>query len=372
MLKSPFVDLLQATFLCTASVLMFVAPEWAGRSRRPKGRVFRWARRIGVRTGSEERATKVVGILAAHVSAGAELPEPERLRLRLEDHRFSVLSILLVWLIPAAGVGACLVVVLNGDFAHGHPWLMPLMWGMLGAVMVLCETDRRMLARSLPLEHTTLMAVCAVEACRPPGEGEAEVRGSTRGSAVCAGVDDLCAAVVRHVEREPRRTDAVHRARLRAQAQEVVRNLHAAKVRLLEGDQAALGDLCTVIASLLARTVAPAHTTGSTRTLVAVDVLTADPEWQGPPSAHESTGAKLLGSGLFIAGLIGIGWLLPLLHVPEPLTLPLLVIMATAIQRVLKRRLPVPDLPQDLMPPVPPPLSPPAPSPAREAVGEPR
>ncbi|MFE2852024.1 hypothetical protein ACFXJO_12945 [Streptomyces lavendulae] len=57
-----------------------------------------------------------------------------------------------------------------------------------------------------------------------------------------------------------------------------MRNLHAAKVRLLEGDQAALGDRCTVIASAPRPHGRSAHTTGSTRTLVAVEVLTADPE----------------------------------------------------------------------------------------------
>ncbi|MFI8265502.1 hypothetical protein [Streptomyces sp. NPDC085665] len=62
----------------------------------------------------------MVGILAAHVASGAELPERERLRLRLEHHRFLVLLILLVWLVPAAGVGACLFLVLNGDFADGQ------------------------------------------------------------------------------------------------------------------------------------------------------------------------------------------------------------------------------------------------------------
>ncbi|MCY0931661.1 hypothetical protein OTB20_36875 [Streptomyces sp. H27-H1] len=117
----------------------------------------------------------------------------------------------------------------------------------------LAEADRRMLNRSLPLEYTTVTAVGAVEACRVVPETEQEeVRGHSRGSSICAAVDDLCAAIGRQAELKPRRTDPVHRARVRAEALEAVRNLHAAKARLVEGDQAALTDLFAILGSLLA------------------------------------------------------------------------------------------------------------------------
>ncbi|MFJ3926363.1 hypothetical protein [Streptomyces sp. NPDC090022] len=356
MMKSLLTHLLWGTSVYTALALWLVGPQWAGRSRRPHGRVFRAARRIGWGRSSQDRAAEVVATLAAHVPAGAELPDAGRLRLRLEDRRFSALSVLLVWLFPGLGVVACVFLVLNGEFSEGRPWLMPLLWGMFGAVLVLCEVDRRMLARSLPLEHTTLMAVRAVEACRPPAREDREARGYSYGSAVCAAVDDLCAALGRYAELEPRRTDPVHRARLRAQAQEVVRNLHAAKVRLVDGDRSALGDLYAIVASLLSRTVAPAHEPASAGPLVATAALTADPAWQGPPPRTEATGAKLLGYGLFVGTLIAFGWLLSLLNLPEALSLPLLVVMAGAIHRALKHRLPVPDLPQDLTPAAPSPV----------------
>ncbi|MFJ3205085.1 hypothetical protein [Streptomyces sp. NPDC086989] len=292
----------------------------------------------------------MLAVLAAHTPAGAELPDQDRLRVRLEDRRFSVLSILLVWAFPYVGVMTALFLVLNGDFSARHPWMLALVWGMFGGIIVVTEVDRRMLARSVPLEHTTLMAVIAVEACQAPEPEQREVRGHSYGSVVCAAVDDLCAALGRQAELEPRRTDPVHRARLRAQAQEVARNLHAAKVRLVEGDQSALADLHAIIGSVLARTVAAAHRPENSGHLVAAEVLTADPDWQGPPSRNESTRAKVLGYALFIGGLIAIGQLLSALNLPEAVTLPLLGVLAGGTHRALKHRLPVPALPESLSP----------------------
>ncbi|MFJ9343756.1 hypothetical protein ACIRP0_31415 [Streptomyces sp. NPDC101733] len=368
MLKSLFVELLLGVAVYIGVSLMLIGLQWVGRSRRPKGRVFRWIRRLGLGKHSEGRAAEVLAVLTAHTLTGAELPDAKRLCLRLEDHRFSALSILLVWLFPGLGLGVCLV-LLNGEFAQGQPWLMALVWGAFGAVMVLCEVDRRMLARSLPLEHTTLMAVCAVEACEPSENQVDEVRGYTRATMVCGGIDRLCAALARHAEVEPRRTDSVHRARLRAQAQEVVRNLHAAKVRLLEGDQDALADLCTIIASLLARTVAPANAVNSTRPLVAAEVLTADPEWQGPPPSRESAGANLLGFGVFIAAFVAVGWGISLLNIHEALVLPLAAITVTGLHRALSGRVPLPALPMELRLTAPPTPAPDAPSAPGEAAG---
>ncbi|MFB6578511.1 hypothetical protein ACFCYC_13965 [Streptomyces sp. NPDC056402] len=110
---------------------------------------------------------------------------------------------------------------------------------------------------------------------------------------------DPCQALARQAELEPRRTDPAHRARLRAEALEVVRNLHAAKVRLIEGDRTALASLFAILGPLLARTVAPTHL--NPRPLVSAEVLTADPSrrfsarWPAP--AMRTTRAQVGGSG---------------------------------------------------------------------------
>ncbi|MET9959366.1 hypothetical protein ABZ128_09825 [Streptomyces sp. NPDC006326] len=350
MLKSLFMEFVWGIGLYVGVTLCLVAPQWTTRTRMPRGRVFRLARRMGWGKPSDVRAAEVLQALREQVPAGADLPGPERLQRRLDDRRFSIFSILLLWLFPYLGVVAALFLVLNGHFDDGSPWMVPLVWGMFGGVLVIAEVDRRMLARSVPLEHTTLMAVRVVEACREPATRQEEARGHSRSSAVCASVDELCAALDRQVELEPRRTDAVHRARLRAEALEVVRNLHAAKVRIAEGDSAALATLFGIIGSLLAGTVTPTHLSSSARPLVSAELLTADPDWEGPPLRNASLGAKVLGFGLFIAGLVAVGKLLSLLSLPEPLTWALVVLVAGAGHRALKRRIPVPDLPTELLP----------------------
>ncbi|OEJ22258.1 hypothetical protein [Streptomyces subrutilus] len=332
-----------------ALTLPFVAPLWAGRARRPGGAVFRFAQRRGLLKTSAERAAHVVRALGEQIPAGGEAPDVDRLRQRLDDRRCSILSILTLWLFPYLGVVAALFVLLNGRFGAGYLWMV-LVWGMFGGVLVLADVDRRMLARSLPLEHTTFMAVQVVEACLPPEPSRVELRGRSRVSAICASVDDLCAALGRQANLEPRRTDALHRARLRAEALEVVRNFHAAKIRLVEGDQAALGTLYAVIGSLLTRTVAPTHLPESASRLVAPEVLSADESWEGPPLRNESAGAKALGYVVFIVGLAGFGYVLSLLNLPEPLAWALLILMAGAGHRVLNRWLPVPTLPTELSP----------------------
>ncbi|MGW6857249.1 hypothetical protein [Streptomyces xanthophaeus] len=366
MLKSLFAHLVWATGLYTVVAFWFVAPRWTLRVRMPRGRIFRIARRTRVAKSVTTRAARAVGALSAQAPAGAEIPEIERLEQRLDDYRCSSLSIMLVWLSACPGVLAALFIALNSDIDDGYPWLMPLLWGGLGGIFVLAEVDRRMLNRSLPLEHTTLMAVGAVEACRVVPETEhGEVRGHSRSSSICAAIDDLCAAIGRQAELEPRRTDPVHRARLRAEALEVVRNLHAAKVRLVEGDEAALTTLFAILGSLLARTVAPTHL--GPRSLVSAEVLAADPDWEGPPLRNESVGAKILGYGLFVAGLVAVGKLLSFMSLPEPLTWLLLGLMASAGHGALKRWLPVPALPTELLSG--PAATPPHPEPVAERAG---
>ncbi|MFG3001762.1 hypothetical protein [Streptomyces sp. NPDC048340] len=139
----------------------------------------------------------------------------------------------------------------------------------------------------------------------------------------------------------------MHRARVRPEALEVVRNLHAAKVWLVEGDRAALTDLFAILGSLLARTVAPTHR--HPRPLVCAAVLTADPSWEGPPLSSDSIGSKLLGYGLSITGLAAVGKLVSLLNLPDPLTWALIALTAGA-GHSLKRWLPVPALPMELLP----------------------
>ncbi|GHI90441.1 hypothetical protein [Streptomyces xanthophaeus] len=366
MLKSLFAHLVWATGLYTVVAFWFVAPRWTLRVRMPRGRIFRIARRTRVAKSVTTRAARAVGALSAQAPAGAEIPEIERLEQRLDDYRCSSLSIMLVWLSACPGVLAALFIALNSDIDDGYPWLMPLLWGGLGGIFVLAEVDRRMLNRSLPLEHTTLMAVGAVEACRVVSETEhGEVRGHSRSSSICAAIDDLCAAIGRQAELEPRRTDPVHRARLRAEALEVVRNLHAAKVRLVEGDEAALTALFAILGSLLARTAAPTHL--GPRPLVSAEVLAADPDWEGPPLRNESVGAKVLGYGLFVAGLVAVGKLLSLMSLPEPLTWLLLGLMASAGHGALKHWLPVPALPTELLSG--PTATPPHPEPAADRAG---
>ncbi|MFD5414041.1 hypothetical protein [Streptomyces nojiriensis] len=349
MLKSLFVYLVWASGLYTMVAFWFVAPLWTGRSRMPRGRVFRFARRRQAAKSVSARAVGTVGTLSAQAPTGAEIPEAELLERRLDDYRCSILSILTLWLFPCLGVLSALFLALNSDVDQGHPWMMPLLFGALGVIGALAEIDRRMLNRSVPLEYTALMAVGAVEACRVVPEGErSEVRGHSRGSSICAALEDLSQALGRQAELEPRRTDPVHRARLRAEALELVRNIHAAKVRFIEGDQAALTSLFAILGSLLARTAAPTHL--NPRPLVSAEVLTADPSWEGPPLRNESTGSKLLGYGLFVALLVAVGKALSLLSLPEPLTWGLVVLMAGAGHRALKRRLPVPSLPAELLP----------------------
>lgn len=349
MLKDVFAGLVWATGLYIVVALWFVAPRWTARLRMPRGRVFRLFRRGDVAKSVTVRAARTVGALSTHAPAGRELPDTRSLEQRLDDYRCSVLSILLLWSFAWLGLLAAVFLALNSDVEDGYPWMMPLLVVSIAGVGVLAETDRRMLSRSLPLEYTTVMAVGAVEACRVVPETEHdEVRGHSRASSICAAVDDLCAALGRQAELEPRRTDPVHRARVRAEALEVVRNLHAAKVRLVEGDQGALTDLFALLGSLLARTVAPTHLNSGP--LVSAELLTADPSWEGPPLRNETVGAKLLGDGLFVAGLVVVGKLMSLLNLPEPLTWGLFVLMAGTGHRGLKRWLPVPTLPAELLP----------------------
>lgn len=349
MMKSLFENLMGVTALYIALTLTAVAPLWTGRARRPRGALFRFVRGAGLLRKSTERATRTVRELRERIPAEAEAPDVELLARRLFDRRCSILSVLLLWSFPYVGVVASLLILLNGRFTTGYLW-MALVWSMFGGVLVLADVDRRMLARSLPLEHTTLMAVGVVEACRAPEPSQDEARGRSRSSAICESIDDLCTALVRQASLEPRRTDAVHRALLRAEALEVVRNLHAAKVRLVEGDRAALGTVYALIGSLLARTVTPTHLEESSSRLVSADVLTADPNWEGPPQRSESAGAKVLGYALFIAGLVALGQVVSLLNLPEPLAWPVLLLVAGAGHRALKRRLPVPALPAELLP----------------------
>ncbi|WP_371619905.1 hypothetical protein [Streptomyces sp. NBC_00454] len=355
MMKSLFDQFVWGTALYIALTLPLVPPLWTGRARRPRGVVFRFAQRAGLMKTSAARAARTVRALREHTQAGAEVPDTERLRQRLDDRRCSVMSILLLWSIPYLGVIAALFLLLNGGFASGYQWIV--VWSMFGGVLVLADVDRRMLARSLPIEHTTVMAVGVVEACGAPDPSQHEVRGHTRNSAICASIDDLCAALGRQAALEPRRTDAVHRARLRAEALEVVRNLHAAKIRLVEGDRAALGTLYAIVGSLLARAATPTHLPESSSRLVCADVLTADPNWEGPPLRNESPAAKALGYALFIAGLAATGQLLSLLTLPEPLPWVLILLTAGAGHRVLKRWLPVPALPAELLPTSSPPVA---------------
>ncbi|GGY67016.1 hypothetical protein [Streptomyces xanthochromogenes] len=350
MVKNIFSWCLIGSALYVLTALALVAPQWVDRKRVPRSWVGRLALRFRLMRPRRSRVVRVRQLLAEHHVADAELPSADRLEKRFTDLTCSLATIYLLWLLPFLGVLAALMIMVNARVVSSF-WMLVLLWGLLTSVLVLADVDRRSLLRSVPHEHTVHMAIRAWEAITSHGSPDGEIRGRTRNSAFCDAIGDLCDALERQAELEPRRTDPVHRSRLRDHAHEIVRNLHTGKIRLSEGDQDQLAALARIIASVLKYASAPTNALGSSTRLADPHLLSPDPDWDGPRPQTGSPALGALGYALFICIVAGAGYLLSLTHFPEAITSVLVVLAVGAGHALLKRmRLPFPSLPPSPQP----------------------
>lgn len=299
-----------------------------------------WLRKVNLITASRDRSTRAVALLQAEGVAEADLPETHLLERRLADRASSLGSIYGIWLVPAVGVVVALLTLTTTRFST-HSYFVIIMWIMFGTLLALADTDRRMYDRSVPHEATAAAAVTALEAITSPGtrsggRGPGEWRGHTRNSAVCKAVDDLCAALRRRAEVEPRHADPVLRDRLREQAWLTVRNLHDAKVKALVGEEGAEGRLAVLLASILRRAVAPTNVRTATVDLVSPTLLISAPDWDGQARRRPSALAYVGSHGFFALLVGGSGLLFTLLRLPDAVVGILVAALAGAGHRLLR------------------------------------
>ncbi|MFD9485233.1 hypothetical protein ACFWBX_14815 [Streptomyces sp. NPDC059991] len=342
MAKNIFVWCLFGSGLYMLTALVFVAPHWIDRTRVPRGSIGHLALRLRLMKPRRDRVLRVRQLLADHQVADAELPPTDRLEKRVSDLTCSLASIYVLWLLPFLGLLTAIEVVINARFTT-NAGIALLPWSLLTLVLVLAGMDRRSLERSVPREHTTHTAIRAWEAITSHGEPDKEIRGHTRNSALCGAIDDLCEALERQAELEPRRTDPVQRTRLRNHAHEIVRNLHVAKIRLTEGEQEQLITMAKIIASVLKHAATPTNSLDSSTRLVDQRLLSPAPDSNGPHRRTGSLAVKALGYALFVCIVAGAGYLLSLANFPEAITSVLVVVAVAAGHALLQRmRLPAP------------------------------
>ncbi|MFD9485075.1 hypothetical protein [Streptomyces sp. NPDC059991] len=350
MVKNVFAWCVIGSALYMLTTLTFVAPHWVDRKRVPHGWPGRLALRLKLMTPRRSRVVRVRQLLTEHRVAEADLPSAERLEKRVTDLTCSLASIYLLWLLPFLGVLAAIMIMVNTRIGTSF-WMLVLLWSLLTSVLVLAEVDRRSLHRAVPHEHTVHMAIRAWEAITSHGSPDREVRGHTRNSAFCDAIGDLCDALERQAELEPRRTDPIQRSRIRRHAHEIVRNLHAAKIRLSEGDQDQLAALAQIIASVLTYAAAPTNALTSSTRLADENVLSPNPDWDGPHPQSGSPALGALGYALFLCIVAGAGYLLSLTNFPEAITSVLVVLAVGTGHALLRRmRLPFPSLPPSSQP----------------------
>jgi hypothetical protein len=165
-------------------------------------------------------------------------------------------AIYTLWFLPFLGASAALLTLLGSRFSSSSS-LLVLALAMLALAAFLAETDRHMYERSVAHEATVAAAVHTWEAVAE--RRNAEQRGRSRSSLVCKAMEDLCAALLRHAELEPRWADPVLRNELRAHASLLVRNLQQLKNESLRGNATATRRLALLVAGILRQTTAPTN-----------------------------------------------------------------------------------------------------------------
>ncbi|MEU3559356.1 hypothetical protein [Kitasatospora sp. NPDC006786] len=336
-------------FYCVSIYLAFALVSlisvWVGGPRVPGN----WLCRLRpldsfLRSIARKRAQNAHRHLENSGVSADELPDAASLERTIADRSRSLAGMGVIWAPPLVASFAMWLGLSMGDPDH-HIFkstapLLP--WGLLVLSLCLAETDRRAVTRSVPREWTVHAALAALEAI---AEDSPERRGRTKDGAVSKTVGELCSTLERQARFVPKDADHVLRQRVRGRAYLIVRNVQAAKIRLLSEDAASRTDLARILASVLRHATRSANTIGATVKLADDDVLIDDPEWHRD-SRPASTVAGVIGNLALVAALVAAGVTINLIGLPDVVATPIVSVI-TAAGVLALRRLRIPTTAED-------------------------
>ncbi|MEV7777749.1 hypothetical protein [Kitasatospora sp. NPDC088351] len=331
---------LELTFYCVSIYLLFamfsVSSAWISGPRVPGN----WLRRLRpldslLRSMARRRAQTARRLLEDSGVSADKLPDVALLERVIADRSRSLVGMGVVWAPPLLASFAMWLGLSIGDpDHHAFKSTAPLLpWGLLFLSLCLAEADRRATTRSVPREWTVHTALAALESCT---EDKPERRGRTADGSVSKAMGELCSTLERQARFVPKDADHILRQRVRDRAYLIVRNVQAAKIRLLSEDTVARTDLARILASVLRHATRPANVIGATVKLADDEVLSDDPAWHRD-SRPASAMTSAIGNLALVAALVGTGVAINLIGLPDVVATPIVSVITVAGALVLRK-----------------------------------
>lgn len=329
--------------------LPFVIQQWIMRRRKPMMFPL-WLPFIRAWTESPapSRLERARSLLRRPTDTyGISSAEWVRLADLVKEREAATTVIVASWLLPglmAMAAGVPLFLPLG-------PVPMPvfvLFWLLAGLALGLGFYDVRRYQESEPTAHTVHLALRALDACRgrPP-----HYEGGNDPDLIAPAVEAFCTALARRAEYVPTTSDTELRGLARTDADLVIKNVQAAKIRLLRGDSSALDDISRLLTSTVTHLVRPPAFPPD-MALADSELLVNDPGWAGSTARQDTALSVGLSYATFIACLILIAGVANWLRLPDAVSA--IIVPALAAPAIaLVRRFGAPGHP--LLEPSPPP-----------------
>jgi hypothetical protein len=148
-------------------------------------------------------------------------------------------------------------------------------------------------------------------------------------------VEAFCAALARRAEYVPTTSDTELRGLARTDADLVIRNVQAAKIRLLRGDSSALDNISRLLTSTVTRLVRPPAFPPS-MAIADSELLVDDPGWAGSTVRQRTALSVGLSYATFVVCLVLIAGVANWLQLPDAVSaiiVPALAAPAVALVR---------------------------------------
>lgn len=314
----------------------FIGPQWYARNRQPQGTLLklpllrRWAE-----SPAPARIARARVLLARPGNAPSGDLEASwgRLETLVRTREFATTCVVMSWMPPGLLALAAWFTLLIGDPPGAHWTTTVGIWLVTAAAIGFGTYDWRRYEESEPTQHTVHLALYALDACHGPAP---DFAGGQDPDVIAPAIEAFCAALARQAEYVPKTSDPELRNQARTDAELVIKNVQAAKIRFLRNDATALNELSRILASVVTHAVKAPSSPPDMR-VADEALLSSDPGWNGPIPRPAFAVRTVASYALFTAYLTAIALLVNWVDFPEPVSAILIPVLALPGLKALQR-----------------------------------